>query len=54
MSMEVFMQMHVSIPKLPNCLCYVMHTQRVTFNLIHKVVSKTKENKFRIDRLNYS
>jgi hypothetical protein len=38
----VFMRMHVSIPTLPKCICYATHTQKVTFILIHKVVSKTK------------
>jgi hypothetical protein len=45
----VFMRMHVSIPKLPKCICYATHTQKVTFILIHKVVSKTKKIKFRIE-----
>jgi hypothetical protein len=40
----VFMRMHVSIPKLPKCICYVVHAQKATFILIHKVVSKTKNN----------
>jgi hypothetical protein len=43
------MRMHVSIPKLPKCICYATHTQKVTFILIHKVVSKTKKIKFRIE-----
>jgi hypothetical protein len=45
----VFMQMHVSIPKLPKCICYATHTQKVTLILIHKVVSKTKRISFRTE-----
>jgi hypothetical protein len=41
--------MHVSIPKLPKCICYATHTQKVTFNLVHKVVSKAKEIKFMME-----
>jgi hypothetical protein len=36
------MRMHVSSPKVPKCICYAMHTQKVIFILIQKVVSKTK------------
>jgi hypothetical protein len=45
----VFMRMHVSIPKLPKCICYVVHAQNQHFNLNHKVFSKTEKNKFRIE-----
>jgi hypothetical protein len=45
----VFMRMHVSIPKLPKCICYVMHAQKQHFNLNHKVLSKTEKIKFRIE-----
>jgi hypothetical protein len=40
----VFMRMHVSIPKLPKCICYAMHAKKWQEFLIHKVVSKTKRN----------
>jgi hypothetical protein len=50
MSMEVFMRMHISTPKVPKCICYALHTHKVTFILIQNVVSKTKKNKFRIER----
>jgi hypothetical protein len=43
------MRMHVSIPKLPKCICYAGHAQRQHFNLNHKVLSKTEKNKFRIE-----
>jgi hypothetical protein len=43
MSMGVSMRMHVSTPKIPKCICYAMHTKKVTFILIYKVVSKTKK-----------
>jgi hypothetical protein len=36
------MQMHVSIPKLPKCICYAVHAQKQHFDLNHKVLSKTK------------
>jgi hypothetical protein len=45
----VFMRMHVSIPKLPKCICYVVHAQKQHFNLNHKVLSKTEKNKFKIE-----
>jgi hypothetical protein len=54
MRMEVSMRMHVSSPKVPKCICYAMHTQKVTFILIQNVVSKTKKDKFRIERSDYS
>jgi hypothetical protein len=54
MSMEVSTRMHVSLPKVLKYTCYAMHTQKVTFILIQKVVSKTKKNKFRIERSDYS
>jgi hypothetical protein len=38
----VFMRMHVSIPKLPNCICCAMHVKKWQEFLIHKVVSKTR------------
>jgi hypothetical protein len=41
MSKEVSMRMHVSSTKVPKCMCDQMHTQKVTFILIQKVVSKT-------------
>jgi hypothetical protein len=45
----VFMRMHVSIPKLPKCICDAAHAQKQHFNLNHKVLSKTDKNKFRIE-----
>jgi hypothetical protein len=40
------MRMHVNMPKVPNA--YAMQCMpKMTFILVHKVVSKTKENKFR-------
>jgi hypothetical protein len=39
------MRMHVSIPPLLKCICYAMHTQKVTFILVQKVVRKTQKNK---------
>jgi hypothetical protein len=41
------MRMHVSIPKLPKCIYDAVHAQKQHFNLNHKVLSKTKKNKFR-------
>jgi hypothetical protein len=46
----VFMRMHVSMPKVPKCICHAMHTLKVTIILIQNVVSKTEKNKFRIER----
>jgi hypothetical protein len=37
------MRMHVSVPKVPKCICYATHTRKVTFILIPKVVSKTNK-----------
>jgi hypothetical protein len=54
MSMEISMRMHDSSPKVPKSICYAMHTQKVTFILIQKVLSKTKNNKLRIERSVYS
>jgi hypothetical protein len=42
MSMGFSMQMHVSSSKVSKCTCYAMHTRKVTFVLIKKVVRKTK------------
>jgi hypothetical protein len=42
--------MHVSMPKVPKCICHAMHTPKVTIILIQNVVSKTEKNKFRIER----
>jgi hypothetical protein len=42
--------MHVSSPKVPKCTCYAMHDPKVTHFFIQKVVSKTKKNKFMIER----
>jgi hypothetical protein len=52
--MEVSMRMHVRSPKVPKYICYAMHTQKVTFILIQKVVSKTQKNKSRIQRSDHS
>jgi hypothetical protein len=38
MSMGFSMQMHVSSSKVSKCTCYAMHTRKVTFVLIKKVV----------------
>jgi hypothetical protein len=38
----VSMQMHVSNPKLPKCICYVVQAQKQHVNLNHKVLSKTE------------
>jgi hypothetical protein len=46
---RVFMRMHVSIPKLPRCISDAVHAQKQHFKLNHKVLSKTKKNKFRIE-----
>jgi hypothetical protein len=35
----VSMRMHVSNPKLPKCIFYVVHAQKQHFNLNHKVLS---------------
>jgi hypothetical protein len=43
------MRMQVSIPKLPECTCYVVHAQKVAFILLPKVASKTKKNNLRIE-----
>jgi hypothetical protein len=43
------MRMQVSIPKLPEGVCYAVHAQKQHFNLNHKVLSKTERNKFRIE-----
>jgi hypothetical protein len=43
------MRKHVSIPKLPKCICDAVHAQKQHFNLNHKVLSKTEKNKFRIE-----
>jgi hypothetical protein len=46
--------MHVSSPKVPKCICYAMLTQKVTFILIQKVVSKTKRLSTGLsDRINH-
>jgi hypothetical protein len=46
----VFLRMHVSVPKVPKCICFAMHAQKATFILVHKVVSKTKEIKFMTEK----
>jgi hypothetical protein len=43
------MWMHVSMPKLPKCICDAVHAQKQHFNLNRKVLSKTEKNKFRIE-----
>jgi hypothetical protein len=50
MSIESSMRMHVSSPKIPKCMCYANACSELTFVLIQNVVSKTKKNKFRIER----
>jgi hypothetical protein len=50
MSIESSMRMHVSSPKIPKCTCYANAYSKVTFVLIENVVSKTKKNKFKIER----
>jgi hypothetical protein len=41
----VFMRMHVSMPKVPNC---ILACQKVTWILIHKSWARSKRNKSRI------
>jgi hypothetical protein len=43
MRMKISMRVHVSSPKVPTCIFYAIHTQKVTFILIQKVASKTKK-----------
>jgi hypothetical protein len=39
---RVFMRMHVSMPKVPKCMCYAIHAKKWQKLVIHRVVSKTK------------
>jgi hypothetical protein len=38
-----FMRMHISIPRLPKCICYAAHAQKQHFNLNRKVWARRKE-----------
>jgi hypothetical protein len=53
MSREVPMRMHVSLPKVPKCTCYVIACSKgdmlIILFIFQKVVSKTMRNKLMIE-----